>query len=41
MIDGVPSECPEEDCNETLEKRHCKYICSVHGVIYDCSDPFR
>jgi len=20
--------------------RHCKYVCPVHGVVYDCSDTF-
>lgn len=33
--------CPHENCEEELQSRHCKRICPVHGVIYDCSDPFR
>ncbi|MFP8888327.1 HVO_2523 family zinc finger protein [Natrialbaceae archaeon A-CW2] len=35
--DGPP--CPR--CEASLYKRHCKYVCPQHGVIYDCSDPFR
>lgn len=31
--------CPR--CEEWLYRRHCKYVCPQHGVIYDCSDPFR
>ena len=31
--------CP--DCQAPLYKRHCKYVCPQHGVVYDCSDPFR
>jgi hypothetical protein len=27
-------------CDEPMYKRHCKYICPTHGVIYDCSDNF-
>lgn len=30
--------CPM--CESELEKRHCKFVCPQHGVIYDCSDPF-
>ncbi len=30
--------CPM--CGEPLYKRHCKYVCEQHGVVYDCSDPF-
>ncbi len=35
---GGPS-CPY--CEAHLYKRHCKYVCPQHGVVYDCSDPFR
>ncbi|WP_325047900.1 HVO_2523 family zinc finger protein [Halococcoides cellulosivorans] len=31
--------CPA--CDRRLIGRHCKYVCPTHGVIYDCSDPFR
>ncbi|WP_435359381.1 HVO_2523 family zinc finger protein [Haloarchaeobius sp. DFWS5] len=30
--------CPM--CGDPLYKRHCKYVCERHGVVYDCSDPF-
>lgn len=30
--------CPH--CDRPLQRRHCKYVCPAHGVIYDCSDPF-
>ncbi|SDQ86930.1 HVO_2523 family zinc finger protein [Natronobacterium texcoconense] len=30
--------CPQ--CGEPLYKRHCKYVCPQHGVVYDCSDTF-
>lgn len=33
-------ECPYEDCNSDIYKRHCKIVCEEHGVIIDCSDPF-
>ncbi|NKE37450.1 hypothetical protein GWG54_16865 [Natronococcus sp. JC468] len=28
-------------CQAPLYKRHCKYVCPQHGVVIDCSDPFR
>ncbi|MFC3958176.1 HVO_2523 family zinc finger protein [Halovivax cerinus] len=28
-------------CEAGMYKRHCKYVCPHHGVVYDCSDPFR
>ncbi|WP_290814383.1 HVO_2523 family zinc finger protein [Halovivax sp.] len=28
-------------CEAGMDKRHCKYVCPNHGVVYDCSDPFR
>ena len=31
--------CPH--CDGPMYKRHCKYVCPAHGVVYDCSDPFR
>ncbi|RQG96934.1 HVO_2523 family zinc finger protein [Natrarchaeobius oligotrophus] len=31
--------CPH--CQAPLYKRHCKYVCPQHGVVIDCSDPFR
>jgi hypothetical protein len=30
--------CPM--CDETLYRRHCKYVCPNHGVVMDCSDTF-
>ncbi|MFC6837619.1 HVO_2523 family zinc finger protein [Halomarina ordinaria] len=30
--------CPV--CETPLYRRHCKYVCPHHGVVYDCSDPF-
>jgi len=30
--------CPM--CETPLYKRHCKYVCPQHGVVYDCSDTF-
>ncbi|WP_226007746.1 HVO_2523 family zinc finger protein [Natrinema salinisoli] len=35
---GAP-RCPH--CDAAMYKRHCKYVCPQHGVIIDCSDPFR
>lgn len=35
---GEGPQCPI--CDETLRSRHCKYVCPLHGVIYDCSDTF-
>jgi predicted RNA-binding Zn-ribbon protein involved in translation (DUF1610 family) len=34
--DGRP--CPA--CGETMHRRHCKYVCPQHGVVYDCADTF-
>ena len=31
--------CPV--CEAALFSRHCKYVCPNHGVVVDCSDPFR
>ncbi|QRV14821.1 HVO_2523 family zinc finger protein [Haloterrigena salifodinae] len=30
--------CPH--CDGELFKRHCKYVCPQHGVIFDCADTF-
>ncbi|MES3161099.1 MAG: hypothetical protein PPP55_05955 [Halorubrum sp.] len=30
--------CPR--CGTPMHHRHCKYVCPVHGVVYDCSDTF-
>jgi len=27
-------------CDQTLYRRHCKYVCPNHGVVMDCSDTF-
>jgi len=23
-----------------MHRRHCKYVCPNHGVVYDCGDTF-
>jgi hypothetical protein len=30
--------CPR--CGTAMYRRHCKYVCPQHGVVYDCSDTF-
>lgn len=35
---GDGPTCPR--CEGTLRKRHCKYVCPQHGVVFDCSDTF-
>ncbi|MUW14519.1 hypothetical protein GJ633_07405 [Halorubrum sp. CBA1125] len=35
-VPGRP--CPL--CETPMYHRHCKYVCPVHGVVYDCSDTF-
>lgn len=30
--------CPR--CEAPLFRRHCKYVCPQHGVVFDCADPF-
>jgi len=30
--------CPR--CGTAMQHRHCKYVCPLHGVVYDCSDTF-
>ena len=37
-VRGGPT-CPY--CEAPMYKRHCKYVCPQHGVVIDCSDPFR
>jgi hypothetical protein len=27
-------------CGTPMRRRHCKYVCPNHGVVYDCSDTF-
>ncbi|WP_175454605.1 HVO_2523 family zinc finger protein [Halobellus clavatus] len=27
-------------CERSMARRHCKYVCPEHGVVYDCSDTF-
>jgi predicted RNA-binding Zn-ribbon protein involved in translation (DUF1610 family) len=34
--DGRP--CPQ--CGASMHRRHCKYVCPNHGVVYDCADTF-
>jgi predicted RNA-binding Zn-ribbon protein involved in translation (DUF1610 family) len=35
-VTGRP--CPL--CEEGMVRRHCKYVCPRHGVVYDCADTF-
>ncbi|SEP64615.1 HVO_2523 family zinc finger protein [Natrinema salaciae] len=35
-VGGRP--CPA--CETPMYKRHCKYVCPHHGVVYDCADTF-
>jgi hypothetical protein len=30
--------CPA--CGRPMYRRHCKYVCPSHGVVFDCSDTF-
>jgi hypothetical protein len=27
-------------CGTGMVRRHCKYVCPNHGVVYDCADTF-
>lgn len=36
--DGSGRPCPV--CGAAMDRRHCKYVCPNHGVVYDCSDTF-
>lgn len=38
--DGVTGGRPCPACGATMDRRHCKYVCPRHGVVYDCSDTF-
>ncbi|MFP4626501.1 MAG: HVO_2523 family zinc finger protein [Natronomonas sp.] len=38
MAESEGRRCPR--CNEPLFSRHCKYVCPLHGVVYDCADTF-
>jgi len=38
---GGRPECDYEGCTAPVYKRHCKIVCAQHGVLRDCSDPFR
>ena len=37
-VDHGGRPCPR--CGEAMVHRHCKYVCPIHGVVYDCSDTF-
>ncbi len=37
--DPAEPRCPR--CGAGLRPQHCKYVCPNHGVVIDCSDPFR
>ncbi|WP_394295448.1 HVO_2523 family zinc finger protein [Halococcus agarilyticus] len=37
-VNGAGRPCPA--CGAAMERRHCKYVCPRHGVVYDCSDTF-
>ncbi|MFT4891480.1 MAG: hypothetical protein ACI9YT_002412 [Halobacteriales archaeon] len=47
-VGGLPvNDGPESNrgrpcplCEEPMVRRHCKYVCPRHGVVYDCSDTF-
>jgi predicted RNA-binding Zn-ribbon protein involved in translation (DUF1610 family) len=36
--DETGRPCPL--CGAAMGRRHCKYVCPRHGVVYDCSDTF-
>lgn len=36
--EGRGRPCPA--CGASMHRRHCKYVCPRHGVVYDCSDTF-
>jgi predicted RNA-binding Zn-ribbon protein involved in translation (DUF1610 family) len=36
--DDAGRPCPL--CGAGMARRHCKYVCPNHGVVYDCSDTF-
>ena len=37
-VTGAGRPCPA--CGAAMDRRHCKYVCPRHGVVYDCSDTF-
>jgi len=38
LYKGMSARCPQ--CAAAMHRRHCKYVCPNHGVVYDCSDTF-
>jgi hypothetical protein len=36
--DETGRPCPL--CETPMARRHCKYVCPNHGVVYDCADTF-
>ncbi|WP_316043095.1 MULTISPECIES: HVO_2523 family zinc finger protein [Haloplanus] len=34
----MSARCPR--CETAMHRRHCKYVCPNHGVVFDCSDTF-
>ncbi len=38
MAQAAAPRCPR--CDAEMVRRHCKYVCPNHGVVYDCGDPF-
>ncbi|MFC7156669.1 HVO_2523 family zinc finger protein [Halomarina halobia] len=39
-MDEVRAGRPCPICEAPMYRRHCKYVCPQHGVIFDCADPF-
>ncbi|MFB6089546.1 MAG: HVO_2523 family zinc finger protein [Halobellus sp.] len=37
---ATPPGRPCPLCDRSMARRHCKYVCPEHGVVYDCSDTF-
>jgi hypothetical protein len=37
---GASRSRPCPLCGAGMARRHCKYVCPNHGVVYDCSDTF-
>jgi predicted RNA-binding Zn-ribbon protein involved in translation (DUF1610 family) len=37
---ATPRGRPCPLCGASMHRRHCKYVCPEHGVVYDCSDTF-
>ncbi len=40
IMDEVRAGRPCPICEAPMYRRHCKYVCPQHGVIFDCADPF-